>query len=66
MVKDAPQNNKYKSKLCKQFHEKKFCPYGKRCLFIHEVRPFEDVHDYFFVTLMKDLEQQYTSACDTP
>ncbi len=58
MFKDAPQNQKYKSKYCKQFHEKNFCPYGKRCLFIHEVRPYDEVHSYFYVTMMKDLEHQ--------
>mmetsp|Transcript_31541 Transcript_31541/g.30861 ORF Transcript_31541/g.30861 Transcript_31541/m.30861 type:complete len:140 (+) Transcript_31541:153-572(+) len=54
--KDAPQNNKYKSKLCKQFHEKNFCPYGRRCLFIHEVRSYEEVHQYFYLNLLTDFE----------
>ena len=25
--------SRYKTKPCKQFHEKLYCPYGKRCQF---------------------------------
>ena len=28
-------SDKYKTKLCKNFHEKGSCAYGKRCQFIH-------------------------------
>lgn len=31
--KHLPQN--YKTKVCKQFHEEFYCPYGPRCQFIH-------------------------------
>ena len=31
--KHLPQN--YKTKVCKQFHEELYCPYGSRCQFIH-------------------------------
>lgn len=29
-----PQN--YKTKLCKQYHEHLYCPYGVRCQFLHD------------------------------
>jgi Zinc finger C-x8-C-x5-C-x3-H type (and similar) len=44
--------------MCKQFHEKNFCPYGKRCLFIHEVRAFEEVHSYYYLNLLRDFEMR--------
>ena len=27
--------SRYKTKLCQQFHENSYCPYGNRCQFIH-------------------------------
>jgi hypothetical protein len=43
MTKKDPVHDKYKSKECKQFHEKAFCPYGKRCQFRHEERDFKAI-----------------------
>jgi hypothetical protein len=34
--------NNYKTKICKQFHEEMYCPYGSRCLFIHLSQPEEE------------------------
>ena len=36
MDKKDNTNEKYKSKKCKQFHERQYCPYGSRCLFRHD------------------------------
>ena len=42
-------NNKYKSKTCTTFNDKLFCPYGQRCLFKHEARPYDDVKQMHYV-----------------
>ncbi|CDW81918.1 zinc finger protein [Stylonychia lemnae] len=34
--------SKYKTKLCKQYHEALYCPYGVRCQFAHSQRSFND------------------------
>jgi hypothetical protein len=57
-----PQNEKYKSKICKQFSEKLFCPYGNRCLFKHEDRSFGEVHGYHHVYKIQILKHCYPSG----
>ena len=32
--------SKYKTKLCKQYHDNLYCPYGLRCQFVHSTRSF--------------------------
>jgi hypothetical protein len=48
-VTKEPLHYKYKSKECVQFHGAKFCPYGVRCMFMHEERSLDQIKDYHFV-----------------
>lgn len=35
LMKKVHLPNNYKTKLCTQFHETSYCPYGNRCQFLH-------------------------------
>lgn len=59
VINKEPTNNKYKSKACKQFHEKLTCPYGRRCLFKHEDRQFPEVLNYHSVLSLVAMEECY-------
>ena len=53
-----PEIKNYKSKECKSFHENYFCPYGSRCKFIHEARSLEEVHEFYYVTKVQQMQKQ--------
>lgn len=41
------EETEYKSKLCNAFH-KNYCPYGVRCLFIHDNRTTKELQDCYY------------------
>lgn len=36
-------NLHYKSKICKQFFENGFCPYGTRCQYLHNSQSYQQI-----------------------
>jgi hypothetical protein len=60
--KNAPTNNKYKSKECTTFNDKLFCPYGKRCLFKHEDRSLDKVKVFNYYWKVNYSPEQYLKS----
>ena len=50
--------SKYKTKLCKQYHDTMYCPYGSRCQFVHSTRCFDDaLHTSYCQMLQENMNQ---------
>ena len=51
----------YKTKICKHFHKKGYCPYASRCQYFH-LKTYE-IYQELFESLVKKLHGRVEKSC---